>query len=130
MPEKGSGSKKRLIRKIRKGKPEFKREESWRYKRISESWRRPAGLDSKMRFGKKGWPPRVLVGHRSPRVIRGLHPSGFEEVLIHNPKEVAGVDPNRQAIRIGRTVGARKRAVILEKAMRRGVKVLNPRRTE
>jgi large subunit ribosomal protein L32e len=41
---------------VKKRKPEFRRQESWRYKRVGESWRRPKGLDSKMRKEVKGWP--------------------------------------------------------------------------
>ncbi|HID10162.1 MAG TPA: 50S ribosomal protein L32e [Candidatus Latescibacteria bacterium] len=126
MPKGEVKLKKRLIRKARGKKPEFRRQESWRLKRLDESWRRPKGLDSKMRIRKKGWPPRVSVGYRSPRVIRGLHPSGLEEVLVHNPREVEGVDPERQAIRIAHTVGAKKRMAILEMAKAMGVTVLNP----
>lgn len=118
-----------MIRRLRERR-RFVRGESWRYKRLKDSWRGPAGIDNKMRLGKKGWPPRVLVGYRSPRVIRGLHPSGFEDALVHNPEEVASVDPERQAIRIARAVGARKRRIIIEEAKRRGVRVLNPGRTE
>jgi hypothetical protein len=32
-----------------------------------------------------------------------------------------------QAVRIGRTVGARKKQIILERAFAKGLKVLNPR---
>lgn len=131
MPERDVESRKRLIRRVRRKKPEFKRQErSWRYKRVKESWRRPKGLDSKMRLKRKGWPPSVSVGYKSPRVIRGVHPSGFEEVLVHNLKEAENLDPNKQVIRIAHTVGAKKRALILKRAKKLGVTVLNPGRRE
>ena len=116
----------RLRRRIASKRPRFRRQESWRYVRIKENWRRPRGIDSKMRLKKKGWPPSPSVGYRGPKAVRGLHPSGYEEVLVYNVGDLAAIDPETQAIRIAGAVGARKRAQILEEAERRGIKVLNP----
>lgn len=107
-------------------KPSFIREESWRYKRIASSWRRPKGIDSKMRLKKKDRPKSVEVGYRSPRRVRGFHPSGFEEKLIFNVKDLENVDLN-QVVRIGHTVGLKKRSRIVEKAEELGLRVLNAR---
>lgn len=106
-------------------KPEFLRSESWRYSKLRESWRRPRGLDHKMRRKIKGWPPMVSVGYKGPKIARGLHPSGFREVLVHNVQEVSGVDPESQAARIAHTVGKRKRAQIIAEARKKKVIVLN-----
>ena len=116
----------RLRRRIASKRPRFRRQESWRYVRIKESWRRPRGIESKMRLKKKGWPPSPSVGYRGPKAVRGLHPSGYEEVLVYNVGDLATIDPETQAIRIAGTVGARKRTIILAEAEKRGIKVLNP----
>jgi large subunit ribosomal protein L32e len=55
-----------------------------------------------------------------------MHPSGFLEVRVFTPDELTGIDPACYAIRIGASVGGRKRAIILEKANSAGLKVLNP----
>ena len=131
--EAGKSSRKEALavrRRVKGRKPDFKRQESWRYKRVGKSWRKPRGLDSKMRKRVKGWPKSVGVGYRGPKVARGLHPSGYVEVLVRNVDEVVGVDPERQAVRIGHTVGARKRVEILARAEELGVRVLNPRVVE
>ena len=107
-------------------KPDFKRQESWRYKRLGESWRRPRGIDSKIRRKVKGWPRSPGIGYRSPKETRGLHPSGYEEILVHNLDEVGELDPERQAIRIAHTVGARKRIEISAKAQEQGIYIINP----
>jgi hypothetical protein len=79
-----------------------------------------------MRLKVKGWPKSVNVGYGGPRVARGLHPSGYEEVIVHNPDEAVNVDPEKQAIRIAHTVGTRKRIRITSIAKERGIRVLNP----
>ena len=116
----------RTREKQKRKKPNFIRDESWRYKRVDPSWRRPKGIDSKMRLKKKGWPKSVEVGYRSPRMVRGFHPSGFEEKLVFTVKELEKVDPN-QVVRIGHTVGLKKRSRIVEKAEELGLRVLNAR---
>jgi len=118
----------RLREKMKRKRPDFVRQESWRYVRVKESWRKPRGIDSKMRLKVKGWPRSPEVGYRGPRAVRGLHPSGFEEVIVHNVDELREVDPERQAVRIAHTVGGRKRGEIVAEAERLGIVVLNPRR--
>jgi len=108
-------------------KPKFRRQESWRYKRVGDTWRRPHGIDSKMRKKVKGWPASPTTGYRSPKKTRGLHPSGFVETRVHSVEDLVGIDPELQAIRIARTVGGRKRVGILALAEEKGIHVLNPR---
>ena len=117
--------KKRQLSKHKK--PKFKRQESWRYKRVKENWRKPRGIDSKMRKKVKGWPPSPEAGYRSPKKIRGLHPSGYVEVQVQTVEGLNGIDPETQAIRIARTVGGKKRVEIFALAEERGIHVLNPR---
>ncbi|MCS7142603.1 MAG: 50S ribosomal protein L32e [Aigarchaeota archaeon] len=119
---------KRSVLIQRRRRPEFKRQESWRYKRIDERWRRARGKDSKVRLQVKGWPPLVKVGYRSPRAFRCLHPSGFREVLVHNPTELRGLDPAIHAVRIASSVGRAKRIKIYDAAVAAGLRVLNPPR--
>ncbi|MGC8849409.1 MAG: 50S ribosomal protein L32e [Candidatus Bathyarchaeia archaeon] len=109
-------------------KPRFIRQESWRYKRVKDNWRKPKGGSSRMRKRMSGLPPLVSVGYGASRTGRGLHPSGLREVLVYNPSQLEGLNPEGQAVRIAATVGERKRLLILEKAEGLGLKVLNPPR--
>jgi large subunit ribosomal protein L32e len=112
-------------RRMRRKKPKFVRPESWRYVRLKESWRRPRGLDHKMRLRYRGWPPRVSSGYGGPRVTRGLHSSGYREILVYNVGALEGVDPRTQVVRIAHTVGRRKKARILTEARKKNIFVLN-----
>jgi large subunit ribosomal protein L32e len=114
-------------KRLKSKKPDFRRQEGWRYKRLKESWRRPRGIDSKMRMKVKGWPKSVEIGYRGPKEARGLHPSGYAEVLVHNVDKVDKVDPKTQVIRIAHTVGARKQAEISARASKRGILIINPK---
>lgn len=119
-----------LRRHLKSKKPRFRRQESWRYKRVKEVWRKPDGIDSKMRRKKKGWPKLVEVGYRGPKMARGLHPSGYEETLIRTVDDVDKVNPKTQAIRVAHAVGARKRIEITARAREKAIHVLNPREVE
>ena len=106
--------------------PKFERY-GWRSKKkLSKSWRRPRGLDNKLRehiAAKGAW---VKVGYRRKREERGLHPSGFREVLVYNPRELANLMPDEVAVRIASGVGGRKREQIESEAASIGLRVLNP----
>jgi len=80
-----------------------------------------------MRKKVKGWPQSVRVGYRGPKKLRGLHPSGYVEVLIRTVDDVNEVDPKTQAIRIAHTVGAKKRVEISARATEREIHILNPK---
>jgi len=112
-------------RQIKKRTPTFLREEWFRYKRIPRNWRRPDGITSKMRINLKYRPSKVRVGFRGPKEVRGLHASGFEEIIIHNTNELERIDPKIQAARISGSVGTRKRIEIEKKADELEVRILN-----
>ncbi len=116
----------RIREKQKARKPWFRRADFWVARVGDESWRKPRGLDNKIRIEKKGALPRVKIGYRKIRAARGLHPSGLIEVLVYRKEDLIGLRPGVHAVRIARTVGRRKRIEILEEAERRGLKVLNP----
>ena len=113
-------------KKVSDKRPKFVRQESWRYDRLAESWRKPKGKDNKMRRQVSGVPRLVKVGYRGPRKARGLHPSGYTDNLVFNVNDLARLDPAKDAARIGHVVGQRKRLLILAEARSKAIKVLNP----
>ena len=104
---------------------QFKRHEYARYKQLAEKWRKPRGRTSKMRRYEAGKPKRPAIGYGSPKESRNLHPSGYEDVLVYNLKELENLDPASQAARISSSIGKNKKSRMLEKASELGIKVLN-----
>ena len=118
-----------VLNSQKKKQPAFRRQEWFRYRRLSKTgWRKPKGMQSSQRVNRKYRSPMARVGYRKIASVRGLHPSGFEEVMVHKPADLDGIDPERQAVRIGARVGNRKRAQIHDKADDLGLRVLNRRR--
>src|SRR5487761_497700 len=116
-----------LRRTIKARTPEFQRQESWRYVRIHDPWRKPKGIDSHMRLSVKGWPVLVKVGYRGPKKVRGLHPSGYRDVLAHNLVELEALLPSRDAARLAAGVGRKKKIELAKRAKVLGIRVLNGR---
>ncbi|MEM0158006.1 MAG: 50S ribosomal protein L32e [Thermoplasmataceae archaeon] len=124
-----TGSQKRLLKiknRENRSRPEFRRQEWFRYKKLGTSWRKPRGKHSKLREHWNRRPPVVDAGFRTPLAVRGLHPSGFKEVRVFNVPDLEKVNPEVEAVRIGSTVGGKKREQIQIRAAEMGIRVLNP----
>ncbi|BAB59488.1 ribosomal protein large subunit L32 [Thermoplasma volcanium GSS1] len=104
---------------------EFHRQEWFRYKKLGDAWRKPRGKHSKLREHLSRRPPIVDAGFRSPAKVRGMHPSGYYEVLVYNLKDIENIDPKIQAARIASSVGSRKREEIAKRCAELNIKVLN-----
>ena len=121
--------KKRLLRirtRKRKRNPSFARYESWRYKKLKNSgWRKQRGIDNKTRRKMKMGVKSPEPGYRAPKKVRGLHPSGLEDILIMHIKDLENLTPEKHGIRISARLGARKRIKVIEHAQELGFKVFN-----
>src|SRR5690348_496691 len=111
-------------------KPEFRRQESWRYKRVKENWRRPRGVTSKMRKEESGFPAKVKNGYGTASSTRGLHPRGLIDQLVWREVELEKLDPKVHIVRIAARVGEKKRRGILTKAKDLNFHIANPGKEE
>jgi len=119
----------KLRAQMKSSRPPFSRNQLYRhgvkFARLEDKWRRPKGLQSKIRLRRRGAMPNP--GYGSPAIVRGLHPSGLREKMAFNAADLDGVDAKTEAVRIAAAVGKRKRIEILQKAKKLGVRVLNAR---
>ncbi len=119
---------KRLIelrKKINKKRPSFRRVESWRYVRVKDSWRKARGIDSRTRIKSKSGVKSPSVGYRGPKKVRGLHPSGYEEVRVVIIDDLKNLNNKKHAIKISTKLGVKKRIRLIDYAQSRGFKILN-----
>ena len=117
--------------KVAKNRPEFKRPESWRYKRLETTWRKPKGIDNHQRKQKsRGRPGLVKVGYGGPKIARGLHPSGYTDNLVYNIDDLEKLNSKIDGVRIGHSVGTKKRKEIVIKSIEKKFKIFNARVSE
>src|SRR5215831_15530002 len=116
-----------LRKSVTQARPAFVRQESWRYFRLAKTWRKPKGIDNHQRKQKKGWPALVKVGYGSPKIARGLHPSGFTDNLVYNINDLKKLDAKKDGLRFAHGVGKKKRLELILKAKEMNFKVFNAR---
>lgn len=127
MVDKKMADKKRLLeirKKIKSRKPEFIQQDYHKKRRLSKKWKRPTGLQSKMRHQFRGYNRRVKQGWRSPIEIRGYHGKGVEPILVNNVSDLNSVKSD-QGVVIASNVGLKKRLDIVKKAQELKLIILN-----
>jgi len=112
---------------VKKRTKPFLRHQSDRYVSVKESWRRPKGIDSRVRRRFKGQLPLPNIGYGSNRKTRNLRPDGFLTFLVRNPKELELLlmHNRKYAAEVAHNVSARKRKLIVERAQQLNVKITN-----
>ncbi|MCX8200412.1 MAG: 50S ribosomal protein L32e [Candidatus Micrarchaeota archaeon] len=120
--------KPKKLRLMKKKHPRFKRPNVGRTKRsrLEDKWRKPRGIDNKQRSHRIPAGALPNVGFKNTPKIRGIHPSGYREVLVRCLGDLLKLNPNDGvAIRISASIGKKKREMIVKKADELKLKVLN-----
>lgn len=113
------------IRKNKKNKkPDFLRQDAHRVSKLRKCWKQPKGMHSKMRLKFRSYRKQPSMGYSSPKLVRGLHPTGLKEIVVRTINDLNRLDPKTQGVTIGR-VGLRKKVAILKKAMELNLTILN-----
>ncbi len=107
---------------IKKRKPHFLRQDVKRKKRLSENWRRPKGLQSKMRLKRAGYAASPSPGYGSPVAARGLDRKGRMPHYVACVKDIESATKEHLVV-LSSSIGQRKRLVIVKKAMEKGLTI-------
>merc|ERR1712002_132397 len=118
-------STKRVI--IKKRRKRFIRHQSERYDKVKPSWRKPKGIDSRVRRRFKGQYLMPSIGYGSNSKTRHMMPDGFRKFVVHNVKEVdlLLMMKGTYAAEIAHNVSSCKRKEIVDRANQLSVKVTN-----
>ena len=114
------------VRKAIKGrKPNFQIQNSNDpKKRFPGRWKRPKGLQSKMRERRKSNPKYIEPGYGSPAAVRGATAEGLFPVVVRNVSDLGKVKDDEGVI-ISATVSMRNKLGIAKAAAERKLKLLN-----
>ncbi|KAF8451813.1 ribosomal protein L32e [Terfezia claveryi] len=117
------------IKIVKKRTKPFARHQSHDYKCVKSSWRKPKGIDNRVRRRFKGQLAMPSIGYGSNKKTKYKMPSGHKAFLVQNTADVELLLMHNKtfAAEIGHAVSSRKRVEIIAKAKALGVKVTNPK---
>jgi len=118
-------NKKTIVKKRTK---KFARHQSDMFMRIARSsWRKPKGIDGRVRRRFKGAIPMPSVGYGSDKLTRNIHPNGFKSVVVNNVAdlEMLMMHNRTYAATVAHSVSSRVRRGIIARAEQLNVRVSN-----
>mmetsp|Transcript_39468 Transcript_39468/g.62071 ORF Transcript_39468/g.62071 Transcript_39468/m.62071 type:complete len:134 (-) Transcript_39468:36-437(-) len=112
---------------VKKRKKRFIRHQSDRFYRVKPSWRKPKGIDNRVRRKFKGMYIMPSIGYGSNKKTRHFMPDGFKKFIVHNVKEleVLLMANKSYAAEIAHNVSSKKRKEIVERAQQLAIKITN-----
>jgi len=106
----------------------FVRHAIHRKKKLAPVWRRPRGLQSKLRLNHRGHQSQISTGYGSPKESRGKI-NGKTPILIKTKADLADVKAGCVAV-LSAKMGDRKRVEILNICKEKKLEVLNVKNVE
>ncbi|PIT85410.1 50S ribosomal protein L32e [Candidatus Micrarchaeota archaeon CG10_big_fil_rev_8_21_14_0_10_59_7] len=110
---------------LKRMKVKFRRQDSVTHKRVPSSWRKPRGIDNKLRLQRRGVGYVPKIGWRTERATRGKRGDAVAEVLVENMKQLEALKGTKAKARIAAGVGELKRAYMRRRAKELGITLVN-----
>merc|ERR1711935_216724 len=103
---------------VKKRMKKFPRFQADRFKKMGQSWRKPRGIDCRVRRKFKGSTLLPSIGYGSNKKTRFRLKNGFYKFLVQSPAdlEMLLMHNEKYAVEIAHNVGAKKRKEIVERA--------------
>merc|ERR1712137_1018487 len=118
-----------LLRKkiVKKKTNTFKRHQSDRYVKVTESWRKPKGIDNRLRRKFRGMTRMPKIGYGSNSQTKHVLQNGFKKFRVFNTSdpELLLMHNRTYAAQIAHNVSSAKRRAIVDRAAQLNIKVLN-----
>lgn len=95
-------------------------------KGVPERWRKPRGIDSKIRVEKKGHGATPKVGYKNHASVRFARKDGMFEHLVHNENDLLAIhgDKTRVAV-LAHDLSRRTRESLQKTADAKGIRIVN-----
>nr|ALS05225.1 60S ribosomal protein L32 [Tortanus dextrilobatus] len=113
---------------VKKRTKKFIRHQSDRYDKVKQSWRRPKGIDNRVRRKFRGMYKLPGIGYGSNKATKHMLPNGFRKVLVNNLKELEVLMMQNQKFcaEIAHGVSSKNRKALVGRAQQLAIRVTNP----
>merc|ERR1712150_277385 len=112
---------------VKKRNKKFIRHQSDRYVKVKQNWRKPKGIDNRVRRRFKGQFLMPSIGYGSDNRSKHVCPDVFKKFLVHSVKEleVLMMQNRTFSAEIAHGVSSKKRKDIVERATQLSIRVTN-----
>ena len=95
--------------------------------KMAPSWRRPRGIDSRIRRQYRGNKPLVKCGYGQAKKTKHILPNGFKKFLVRCTKDLEMMLMNNRVYcaELAHNLGAKTRKIICQRAAELNIKLIN-----
>ena len=116
----------KIRRILKRKKPNFFAQDSYKKKKVRKRWIRPRGVHAKTRLQKRGCRGIVKIGYRTDLLVRYLDPKSAKlPVVINSLTDLDSLDKTRHSVLISSTVGTKSKINLVKSANERGFIISN-----